>query len=196
MRFPSLRNFSFLAAVSILSLGFVTPATAAAPDVVDLLGPTQDSELLSQRKLYRWFKTPSSGSAISRYDLYISGPSGVHNVQITPTDAGCSATFIVICGFEVDGFDGTGSNMLAGTYQWWVRAENADGWGLWGSPRSYRYEPVITIAPADGARVQEVSGLDHAYSWAVVPGATWYQLYIQDSGGNIDTQWHLSLIHI
>ena len=49
---------------------------------------------------------------------------------------------------------------------------------------------MITISPADGSRVEQNTAVDLAYAWGAVPGATWYQLYIQDSAGNLNTQWH------
>jgi len=77
-----------------------------------------------------------------------------------------------------------------GNGRWWVRAYNEElGNGAWSSSRSFTVflplPPPQTISPT-GA----VPTLSPTYRWQPVAGATWYQLWVNDSTGTRVNQWY------
>jgi Zn-dependent metalloprotease len=119
------------------------------------------------------------------YSLYVNDATGNKiNQWYTREEAGC-ASGIGNCAV-------TPTTEVRGSSQWWVRTYNAAGLGPWSVGMSFT-APSPTVPPGAATQVSPNGGWSDStptYTWNAVSTATWYSLYVNDSGGNKINQWY------
>jgi hypothetical protein len=130
---------------------------------------------------YTW----NAVSGATWYQLYVNDSIGNRIQQWYPAaDLGCP-----------DGTDTctvTPTLDVIGSCQWWVQTYNSVGYGPWSYPLSFTTTtvptpPVAAILVSPSGTIPDTTP---SYTWNAVSGATWYQLYVNDSIGNRIQQWY------
>ncbi len=151
------------------------------PPAATLVSPT--GTIATTTPTYTW----NAVAAATSYYLWVDDSSANGKIQqwVTATEAGCAA--------------GTGTcsvtpsiALAQGAATWYVQTWNSSGYGAWSSgmgftvPAGQTPLPATLIAPT-GSDI----GATPIYTWNAVPGATWYELWVNDSGQarKIDT-WY------
>lgn len=76
-----------------------------------------------------------------------------------------------------------------GQATWWVRAwSQQSGSGPWSVGVGFTVDAAISPEPL--APLGAVTTITPTYRWKAFPGATWYQLWVQDSGGTRVNRWY------
>jgi ELWxxDGT repeat protein len=147
--------------------------TPVLPAAATLVSPSGNSGLVNPT--YSWNEVPGA----TQYYLWVEGPAGnVHKVWYTSVDANCDGT---ICSLG----DVT-PGLTAGTYTWWIQAENEVGKGPWSGAMTFNTLPdAATLVSPNGPDTNNPT-----YTWEEVPGATWYYLWVNGSTGNVHKQWY------
>jgi hypothetical protein len=118
------------------------------------------------------------------YCIYVNDSTGNKiNQWYAAAEAGCA--------------DGVGScsvtptTEVKGAGQWWVRAYNGAGYGLWSGPVSFTAPtPAAPSAATQVSPSGEINDITPTYTWDPVVDATWYQLWVADSSGKRINQWY------
>jgi serine protease len=146
------------------------------PGKATLTSPTGS---LNQAAIYTWNVVPGS----TKYYLWVDGPAGnVHKIWYTAAEANCNSTTCSVANAT--------PGLTAGTYTWWIQAENEAGYGPWSEPMIFTPAvPAAATLVAPGGN----SGLNNpTYRWNAVPGAIWYYLWVDGPAGNIYKKWYTS----
>jgi hypothetical protein len=119
-------------------------------------------------------------SGASAYMLWVD--------DVTSNDSGKIQTWYsaaqVGCGSGVGTCAVTPETALAnGRATWWIQTRNAFGYGPWSAPKTFTVDAVGAATLIDPSGLVTISM--PTYRWQPVPGATWYQLWVDDvtSGG-------------
>jgi hypothetical protein len=149
----------------------VSPPDAATPG-------SPSGETTDTTPTYTWNAVPGT----TWYQFYVNDSIGNRIQQWYPAaDVGCP--------------DGTGTCSVTptldvvGSCQWWVQTYNSSGLGPWSAPGSF----TAPRPPAPGTVTLSTvtpNTTTPTYTWNAVSGATWYQLYVNDSIGNRIQQWY------
>jgi hypothetical protein len=128
--------------------------------------PTYTWNAVSDATWYQLYVNDSTGNKIQKWykASEVGCASGTGTCSVTPTTE------------------------VKGSCQWWVQTYNAAGYGPWSAPLSFTVSPPVaaTLVPLSGS----IPDTTPTYTWNAVPGATWYQLYVNDSIGNRIQQWY------
>lgn len=127
---------------------------------------------------YRW----SVAGTATWYQLWVNDSTGtVVNAWLTSSQVNASSGQ---CSF-------TPTQPIAeGEATWWVRAWNGStGNGPWSVGGMFEVVPPLGI-PIPIAPAGTVTTITPTYSWTVVPGATWYQLWVNDQRGTAINRWY------
>lgn len=149
-------------------------AQPALPGQIALLTP-KSSALRGPTLRYHW----SQDSAAVSYELYITRDGAVFydqwlSVTNLSADPGKGSLSVEVPGHA------------AGSYYWYVRGWNPDGFGPWSRPGSFSVDgaskPLTLLTPTNNAVLQERRP---EFSWmAASPPAAAYHLYLSRSGTN------------
>lgn len=115
---------------------------------------------------FSWDESPSA----TGYNLWVNDASGFrYNTNLTPT---CTAG---VCSAE------PATVLMPGNAEAWVRANSASGSSGWSTRLDFVVPgtPVVDIATNLGA----TSDPDSTFSWDSVPGATVYDVWVNDGTG-------------
>ncbi len=126
--------------------------------------------------LYKW----NVVSGATWYYLWVSGPSGKVLNQWYEASAICNSTTCSV----------TPSVTLGGgQHSWWVQTWNSAGFGPWSSGMSFTTTPLgaATLVTPNG---NISTNYNPTYKWNVVPGATWYYLWVNGPSRNLIQQWY------
>jgi len=128
--------------------------------------PTYTWNAVPDASWYYLYVNDSTGNKIQKwYSAMEAGcPNGMGNCSVTP------ATEVV------------------GTSNWWVQSSNSAGYGPSSSAKSFTVSPPGAATPTSPSG--ETTDTTPVYTWNAVSGATWYQLYVNDSIGNRIQQWY------
>ena len=103
---------------------------------------------------------------------------------------------------EASGPVGASSVAAPGTGRWWILAWNKTGPGPWSDGFEF------AVAPPAGSAVPRpgtpgaatllgpsgtLSSSTPTYTWAAVPGAMWYYLWVDDATGPRITEWYTAV---
>jgi hypothetical protein len=144
---------------------------AAIPSAVNpnTTTPTYAWNAVSGATWYQLYVNDSIGNRIQKWysAVDLGCPDGVGTCSVTPT---------------LD---------VVGSCQWWVQTYNRSGLGPWSPPRSFTAPHAQTPGPATpDSPFGETTDTTPTYTWNAVPGATWYQLYVNDSTGDKIQEWY------
>ena len=161
--------------VSAAALADAADTTAPAATLVSPAG-----EGIGATPIYTWQAVPGA----SWYELWVndSAQSKKLDQWYTTAGVGCPA--------------GTGLCSVApsvplapGAATWWIRSWSPAGYGPWSLGLSFTVggPAVVTLVSPAGGGI----GATPIYTWNAVPGATWYELWVNDSaqGKKLD-QWY------
>jgi hypothetical protein len=150
--------------------GFIATPVPEPPPAATLISPS--GTIATTTPTYTWNAVASA----TQYSLYVtdSATSGKIQTSYTAAQAGCP-TGTGTCSV-------TPSTALAtGNGQWWIQTWNAAGYGPWSSGMTF----TVNLAPPGKATLISPSGAGSAatpiYTWNAVPGATWYEIWVNDS---------------
>jgi hypothetical protein len=127
---------------------------------------------------YTWNVVPGA----TWYYLWVNGPSGSPVTQIwyTAAQANCGVSTCSV----------TPSTALSvGAHRWWIRTWNGGGYGPWSDPTNFSFAlpGQATLSIPSGS----ISTNQPTYTWDVVPGATWYYLWVNGpSGSPVIQTWY------
>jgi formylglycine-generating enzyme required for sulfatase activity len=157
-----------------------TVAGAGPPGKATLISP--NGTISSSSPAYTWAAVSKSTS----YYLWVVDSTGSAKIQTwyTAQQVGCNS--------------GTGNctvtpttKLATGSCQWWIQTQNAEGYGPWSDGM------VFTVAAATPGKATlispngTISSSSPAYTWAAVPKATSYYLWVADSAGTPKIQtWY------
>jgi glucose/arabinose dehydrogenase len=153
----------------------IVPEMSAPPPAATLMSPS--GAMTAATLTFTWHAVPTS----TWYYLWVNDSSGARLRQWVQSPAvGCS--------------DGTGTCSVApavsisGHSRWWIQTWNHVGYGPWSAPTDFSYSPpgaVTLLTPAGNIGTPLPS-----YSWNASPLASWYYLWVNDSGGTRIQQWY------
>jgi hypothetical protein len=87
----------------------------------------------------------------------------------------------------------TPSEVISGNATWWVRAWNSQfGNGAWSDGMPFEVGGGPPSPPTLFSPSGTTADSTPLYRWSVVPGATWYQLWVNDSTGTVINRWYTS----
>ncbi len=155
--------------------------TLGAPSKATLLSPT--GSISTSNPTYTW----SAVSSATWYLLWVndSGTQAKINQWYKAADAGCGS--------------GTGTcavtpsvSLASGNGQWWIQTWNESGYGPWSDGMVFSVQPgglpgkAVLISPSGNT-----SGTSPRFTWNAVANATWYLLWVDDSGTQAKiNQWY------
>jgi hypothetical protein len=119
-------------------------------------------------------------SGATWYQLYVNDSTGIKIQKwFTASEVGCE-TGTGTCSVKPT------TALGAGAGQWWVQTYSSGGFGPWSLPgRSF------TVSPPGQVLIGTVTNSILTFNWDEVSGATWYRLWVNDSGGNNKIQnWY------
>ena len=73
-----------------------------------------------------------------------------------------------------------------GHYTWWVRGFGKGVYGPWSDSSQFAYGTTIPLAPSGPL---PASALRPQFSWTAVPGATWYQVWVNRGVDDHEEAW-------
>jgi glucose/arabinose dehydrogenase len=152
---------------------------AGAPPAATLLGPS--GAIGTDSPTFTWNAVGTSES----YYLWVTDRRGVR-VQLwyTAPAAGCGGGTGVCSATP-------GIPIAPGTATWWIQTWNrSSGYGPWSTGRTFA--PSVPAAPTLLSPVGSISTATPTYRWNATPLATFYQLWVNDAGGNPVRQWYSS----
>jgi hypothetical protein len=163
-------------------LNFTVASSEEKPGKARLVSPS--GSIATTTPAYTWNAVLSS----TWYYLWVSDGSGVARIQkwYTSAEAGCP-TGSGACSIT------PAIPLAAGSFQWWIQTWNEKGYGPWSDGMSFTIAAsglpgkATLIAPSGAITTSAPT-----YSWKAVTGATWYQLWVNDSttsSGKIKT-WY------
>jgi hypothetical protein len=164
---------TFPASNQIDDIQFRVPTTALVPPTLE----SPSSAIDTTTPTYRWTAQPCA----SWYQLWVDDSTGNRISQWYSAS-------------EVDAFGGVCTvqpqvALAPGSATWFVRGWSASsGNGPWSAPQTFQVAVPLsapTLIDPSGA-VQTQSPI---YRWTPVSGASWYQLWVNDSSGNRVNQW-------
>jgi hypothetical protein len=173
------------AAVSLIALIMSMPRVSAAQDAAPLGQPrplAPVGAVASPNVVFQWTHVPGS----TWYLLWLSGL----NSEFAYSQWFDAAAVCADDGCAVD----PGLSLLSGTYSWWVQPWNAQV--LLGELSA---EAVfsVTIAPRAAVLTAPTGGSVDAsptFTWELVPGVTWYHLWLSDvtlpTGLQVHERWY------
>jgi hypothetical protein len=138
------------------------------PPAATLASPT--GTITTSTPTYTWNAVATAAS----YYLWVNDSSGSGKVQrwYTATEAGCAG--------------GTGTcsatpaiALAPAAATWYIQTWNSSGYGPWSSGQAFIVDvpAAATLLAPSGAGVTATP----IYTWNAVPGATWYELWVNDS---------------
>jgi PKD repeat protein len=151
---------------------FIPPAT---PVPVAPVGAN-----IASTPTYTWQVVPTA----TWYQLYVSGPLGTVTNQWVSASSSCGAGSCSVT---------PSITLHAGPHAWWVRAWSQAGLSPWSTRSDFFVGPPL---PAPAATLIAPSGTiaatTPAYTWGVVPSATWYWLYVVEKPSNtpVVDEWY------
>jgi uncharacterized repeat protein (TIGR01451 family) len=120
------------------------------------------------------------------YHIWISGPD-----SDLPREAWYSWADICAGTFEAQGTCTISPSVTldpAGQYSWWIRAwKGSVGYGTWSNETQFYYP---TGTPTAIAPIGNITDTTPEFSWNVVTGATWYQIWVSAGGAYVHAQWY------
>lgn len=143
-----------------------------APGVANPISP--NAPISANMPAYSW----STASNATWYQLWVNGPSGSFNHWyeglVACTGGTCSATPPTALG--------------AGNYTFWIRTWGPGGFGPWSSGMNFSFNipGAATLVSPSG----NTSSSNPTYTWNRVPGASWYQLWVNGPSGNVIAAWY------
>jgi uncharacterized protein (DUF1800 family) len=158
-------------AVALLGLGSTHLLAQPAPSSpTGLISDTSPS--------YTW--TPVSGA--TDYQLWVNGAQGNVINGWFAAAAACSASCSVRPAVV----------LAEGPYVFWVRAKLAAGFSPWSAGMTFRVSSFNAppAAAQPGSPTGIISDTLPSYSWAAVPTATDYYLWVNGPSGNVFRQWY------
>ena len=82
------------------------------------------------------------------------------------------------------------ADLPVGSYRWWVRGWNADGYGPWSTNADFTIALALPGACSPVAPTGTVAGVRRpAFTWTASSGATWYYLYLSKGGIKYYEKW-------
>ncbi|MEE9321472.1 MAG: CAP domain-containing protein [Granulosicoccus sp.] len=152
-------------------------ASSAPPEAATLVSPS--GTISNTTPGYSWNAVPGS----TWYYLWVQDSSGVKaRIWYTAAQSGCSA--------GVGECTVTPTQAVSkGISRFWIRTWNAEGVGPWSDALVFKVgnAPIAATLLAPSGNIMDTTP---AYSWNAVPGATWYYLWVQDSGGIKVQTWY------
>jgi uncharacterized repeat protein (TIGR02543 family) len=146
------------------------------PGPATLVSPNGNSG--TSNPTYTWSQVPN----VTWYYLWVEGPAGnVHKKWYTSAETNCDGT---TCSLS----DVT-TGLTAGTYTWWIQTWNPIGYGPWSTAMTFNPLPGQAILTSPTGTLDQAA----IYTWEVVPGATWYYLWVNGPAGNIHQQWYTAV---
>ena len=163
--------------------GMSFTVTGGPPGKATLVSPS--GSITTTTPTYVW----NAVSGSTWYYLWVNDAAGSGKIKTwyTAEQAGCAP--------GTGNCSVTPSTALAsGAAQWWIQTWNDSGEGPWSDGMAFS---VGAAWPPGKATLISPSGTistaTPAYSWNAVTGATWYQLWVQDSVGSVKIQsWYTS----
>lgn len=154
------------------TLSFNVQSTVPGPTT--LISPAVTS---SDQPTFTWDRVTNS----TWYYLWINHNGTSFRKWYTESDANCNATTCSV----------TPALSLSGAVTWWVRTWNTAGNGDWSTSLSFSVSSdtppgQATLITPSGSN----SGLQPTFRWNAVAGATWYQLWVNDSTGTPINKWY------
>ncbi len=116
------------------------------------------------------------------YYLWVNGPSGnVIQQWFTAADANCNGTTCSVT---------PAKTLNGGNHTWWIQTWNAGGLGPWSAGMSFTTTPLgaVALVSPSGSTANHTP----TYTWNVVPGATWYYLWVNGPSGVVIQKWYTS----
>jgi formylglycine-generating enzyme required for sulfatase activity len=168
------RGWRFLCVALLCSLWWsgVALAQLTPPAQISPSGAIGDST-----PTYRWSVVPAS----TWYRLWVNDSTGnvlVRWYTAAQVNAGSGECFV------------TPAEAVVGDGTWWVQAWNAaEGNGPWSTGLDFTVGPPLT-PPAQISPSGAIGDSTPTYRWSVVPGSTWYRLWVNDSTGNVLVRWY------
>ncbi len=149
-----------------------------APGGVTLISPY--GTITDDTPTFTW----GAAAGATYYELYVSDSSGFrYDTWYTASAVGCPS--------------GSGNcsitpstSLHQGAAQWWVRTWNSYGYGPWTGPLNFSVQGesgVTLISP-----VGSIATGTPTFTWSSASGATWYNLYVDDSAGHRYSTWYTS----
>lgn len=173
-----------LGALVVMGTGCSGPDTPIAPrdSVASLTGSLPAVVLIDPAATtgatpsFTWQAVPNADA----YQLWVSSLAGVRVNQVLTAAAASCGTGAGACSV-------TPTVVLEpGAARFWVRAQNQDGNGTWGSGQSF-FVSAGTI-PAPRSPTGLITDATPAFVWDEVAGASSYELWVDDSTGNVANQ--------
>jgi len=157
---------------------------ATPPAQVTTVSPS--GTIANARPTFTW----NAVNGATAYNLLIRTSAGatVSYTAVTSAAAGCSA--------------GTGPcstpspvALADGNYEWSISAQNSAGVSPWSTSRAFTVSvtPAVPATPAPGNPVGTIATLTPMYLWTPSPGATSYNVRVQNATGTLVTNVTLTL---
>jgi hypothetical protein len=160
---------------SLPGMSFTAP-TPSAPSAATQISPS--GAINDITPTYTWYAVSNA----TWYQLWVGDSSGNKiNQWYAAADAGC-ADGVGTCSV-------TPTTEVVGSCLWYIRPYNSGGLGSWSIPGM-----SFTVSPPPASTLVSPSGTitdtTPSYIWNAVLGATWYQLYVNDSTGKKIQKWY------
>ena len=160
--------------------GFGFTLNVPPPPMPDLLLPTDASTIVISNPTYEWEEAPGA----TWYHMVVDDTAGnvIDTWFAVGGDVSCVAgTCSITPPVQLDNDD----------YTWSVRPWSAvDGFGPWYTNFTFTVAVPLPdlLAPADASTIIDDSTPE--FQWEETFGATWYQLNIDGTGGNVLKKWY------
>lgn len=82
------------------------------------------------------------------------------------------------------------AELPTGDYTWWIQTWSPGGYGPWSDGAHFTIPLELPLEIVPVAPTGTVSQTTLEYKWEADENATWYYLYINDSGGKFHTAWY------
>ena len=152
-------------------MGFTVGSLPAAPTLVSPSGAGATTT-----PTYSW----NAVADTTDYQLWVNDTAGTPVVQTwhQATSACAGGTCSV----------SPATTLVHGNHTWWVRGRNASGEGPWSAGTTFIVGELPT-APVLVSPTGPGISTDPTYVWSVLPGATAYYLWVNDSSGPVIQEW-------
>ena len=147
--------------------------TSSLPGKAVLISPSDTGPANPQ---YTW----EAVSGATWYYLWVNDDTGTPIRQwYSSAQASCSSTCTV-----------TGPVSVQGSVSWWIQTWNSSGTGPWSDGLNFTVSSGVVGTPTLLTPSGAGAGSAPVYSWSALSGATWYQLWVNDSTGNPIQKWY------
>lgn len=141
-----------------------------APGAATLISP--QGPIATATPTYRWYAV----SGATSYYLWVDDSTGnrIQSGWYSAAALGCASSSI--CSL-------TPTTTVKGNSYWWVKTSNAGGQGPWSAAKNFNASAPTTpttYSPSGATYTRTPT-----YSWAALPNATWYRIYVIDSTGAV-----------